>query len=90
MMRASSTRPPYEIRDFPASVLSQYDIETQHPDIFLLNLLNLKPNVVCATIRQQRLDLKNPPKPIEDLLDTFVEQGLKQSVVRLHSLVSSL
>lgn len=76
----------FNLKDFPASVLSHYSIEAQHPDVFVQRLLDINEALVCATIRQQRLDLKKPPKPVEDVLNTFEEQGLKQSVARLRSL----
>ena len=79
----------FNLKDFPSSALSPYNIEPQHPDIFLQHLLDLNEGLVCATIRQQRLDLKKPPKPIEDVLNTFEEQGLKQSVSRLRGLIAN-
>jgi hypothetical protein len=42
-----------------------------YPDVFLQHLLDLDESVVCATIRQQRLDLKKPPKSADELLDTL-------------------
>lgn len=80
----------FNLKDFPASVLSRYNIEAQHPDVFVERLIDLNTDLVCATIRQQRLDLKKPPKPVEDVLNTFEEQGLKQSVARLRSLITFL
>lgn len=80
----------FNLKDFPSTALSPYNIEAQHPDIFVQHLLDLDEGLVCATIRQQRLDLRKPPKPIEDVLNTFEVQGLKQSVARLRGLIVSL
>ena len=80
----------FNLKDFPASVLSQHNIEALQPDVFIEHLLVLNQNLVCATIRQQRLDSKNPPKPAEDVLKTLEEQGLKQSVAQLRPLISLL
>jgi hypothetical protein len=80
----------FNLKDFPSSALSPYNIEPQHPDVFVQHLLDLNEALVCATIRQQRLDLRKPPKPIEDVLNTFDAQGLKQSVGRLRSLTAFL
>jgi len=66
----------FNLKDFPASILSHYSIDVQHPDVFLRHLLDLDGGLICATIRQQRLDLRKPPKPAEEMLDTFGEQGL--------------
>lgn len=80
----------FNLKDFPSSVLSPYHLDAQHPDVFLQHLLDLDEALVCETLRQQRLDLKKPPKPAEAMLNTLAEQGLKQSAARLHSLISSL
>ncbi len=80
----------FNLKDFPASVLSPYNIEVRHPDMFVLHLLDLEAQLICATIRQQRLDLKNPAKTVEEMLDILAQQGLEQSVARLRLLIASL
>ena len=42
----------FNLKDFPASVLLQYSIEAQHPDVFVQRLLDLNETVVCAAIRK--------------------------------------
>jgi hypothetical protein len=78
------------LKDFPESALSSYGIEAQHPDEFVLSLLRHDEEQVCETIRQQRLDLKNPPKTATDVLDTFETLSLKRVVGYLRSLISAL
>ncbi len=80
----------FNLKDFPASALSKYSIRAQHPDEFVLNLLSLDADTLCSTIRKQRLDLKNPPKTVEDLLSTFEAQGLTKSVSKLRVLSEKL
>lgn len=80
----------FNLKDFPASVLSQYNIDAQHPDVFVQHLLDLNEAVVCAAIRTQRLNLKKPSVSAEELLNIFEVQGLKQTVARLRPLVTSL
>ena len=75
----------YNLKDFPQSTLSHFNIEAQHPDIFVERLLNLNETLVCETIRQQRLDLKNPPMSVEELLATFDELRLKRVVRSLRT-----
>lgn len=77
----------FNLKDFPSSVLSRYNLGAQHPDAFVERLLDLDEELVCTTLRQQRLDLKKPPKPVEDMLLTLSEQGLTRSVARLQSLI---
>ena len=52
----------YNLTDFPADTLARFDIEAQHPDDFLVCLLDLAPGVVCAAVKRQRESLRNPPK----------------------------
>lgn len=80
----------FNLKDFPEAALSPYQIEAQHPDVFVLHLLSLDATRVCAAIRKQRLDLRKPPKSAEELLDTLAEQGLKQTVAYLRPLITSL
>lgn len=80
----------FNLKDFPEAMLSHYQIEAQHPDVFVLHLLNLDAVSVCTAIRKQRLDLKKPPKTAEELLDTFEEQGLKKTVTYLRPLITAL
>ncbi len=38
----------YNLKDFPAETLAPFDIEAQHPDDFLVSLLDQAPGVVCT------------------------------------------
>jgi predicted nucleic acid-binding protein len=52
----------FNLKDFPASILAQYDIEAQHPDDFVSDLLDLNPHAVRAAAEKCRQRLRNPPK----------------------------
>ena len=73
------------LKDFPEDALGPYGIEAQHPDEFVLNLLDLAPSVVVRAACDHLESLKNPPKTIEEYLNTLEAQGLTQSgsVLRL-------
>jgi predicted nucleic acid-binding protein len=75
------------LRDFPADALKPYGIEAQHPDEFILNLLDLAPGVVVGAARDHLGSLKNPPKIVEEYLDTLEAQGLTRSVSVLRELM---
>jgi predicted nucleic acid-binding protein len=74
------------VRDFPVQVLVPFGIEAQHPDEFVLHLLDLAPGVVAAAARNHRESLKNPPKTIDEYLNILEVQGLTRtvSVLREH------
>ena len=59
------------LKDFPKKALEPYNIEAQAPDIFLMYQLDLNQEQVLENIKQQALDLKNPPKTVEDILDAL-------------------
>jgi hypothetical protein len=80
----------YNLADFPAETLARFDVEAQHPDDFLVGLLDLAPGVVCAAVKRQRESLQNPPKTAEELLATLESQGLTQTVARLRQFIDLL
>jgi hypothetical protein len=50
------------LADFPPEALGPFDIEAQHPDEFILHLLDLTPGLVIEAAHNHRTSLKNPPK----------------------------
>lgn len=77
----------FNLQDFPETILEQYDMEAQHPDEFISNLIDLKPLIVAeaAQICQQRL--KNPPLSMNDYLKTLLKQQLTNSVSMLETIL---
>jgi hypothetical protein len=76
--------------DFPAETLARFGIEAQHPDDFLVSLLDVAPGAVCSAVKRQRESLRNPPKTAEELLTTLETQGLPQTVARLRQFIDLL
>jgi len=76
----------YNLRDFPPEALARYGIEAQHPDEFIRHLIDLNENTVCGAVRQLRASLRNPPKSVEELLDTLSNQELPLTVAALREL----
>jgi hypothetical protein len=75
------------LKDFPQSALGESKIEAQHPDLFLLSVLNDKEEAFCTAVQAVRQRLKNPPKTVEEYLLTLEEQGLTRTVERLRDFV---
>lgn len=73
----------YNLKDFPASVLGQFDIEAQHPDVFIRHTLSLDAPMALSAIRAQRAALKNPVYSVSDFLDTLQRQQLPETVAFL-------
>jgi hypothetical protein len=74
------------LKDFPNEVLQQYEMEGLHPDEFILQLIDLAPDVVMDAAGTHRQSLKNPPKSIEEFLASLEAQGLPKSVAALRTL----
>lgn len=68
------------VRDFPAEVLTPFEIETQHPDEFILHLVDLAPGVVMTAAQRHRESLKNPAKTVEEYLEMLEREGLTETV----------
>jgi predicted nucleic acid-binding protein len=73
----------FNLKDFPSSTLKNYGIEAQHPDDFILNLIDLDYESVCEAVNRNRMMLKNPPMNIEELLETYRNRGIPKTVAKL-------
>lgn len=76
----------FNLKDFPPNYLSAYDIEAQHPDEFILYLLDLYPIQVCKAVEKVRQRLRNPIMDCERYLSNLLKQGLPQTVSRMREL----
>ena len=77
----------YNLKDFPAKVISKYKIEAQHPDEFISYLIDIAPGVVCSAIQRLRLSLKNPPISTDSYLSILEQQSLLKTVSKLKKFV---
>ena len=78
------------LKDFPPDKLDPYGIEAQHPDTFITHLFDLNPGAVVGAAQEHRSSLKNPPKTVDEYLDTLERQGLTQTVAGLRGFASVL
>jgi hypothetical protein len=73
----------FNLKDFPQAELARYAIDAQHPDDFVLSLIDLDATAVARALRGQAAALKSPPRTAEELLEILRQQGLVRSVARL-------
>ena len=78
------------LKDFPAAALAPYGIEVQHPDEFVIHLLDLAPEVVCEAVRLHRQSLKRPPKTVAEFLATLELQEMPRTVEAMRQFADSL
>ncbi len=74
-------------KDFPAAALEPFHIEAQHPDVFILGVIDLDPGAAVTVVHQQQKDLVRKPMSVPQLLDLLERQGLVQSVAALRTLM---
>lgn len=73
----------FNLKDFPQDYLSEFDLWAQHPDEFIRDLIDLSPETVLLAAHRCRARLKNPPKSVDDYLDTLLAQQLPLTVAFL-------
>lgn len=76
----------FNIKDFPAATIKEFDIEVQHPDIFVSSLIQLNGSKAKQAFLNQVRNLKNPPKTVEETLSTLSNAGLTNSASKLKAL----
>lgn len=80
----------FNLRDFPAKTIAQYNLQAQNPDDFLVYLLGLDAEKVISTVRETRQSLKNPPKNPQEYLDTLKLQSLPKITNYLHKYIHNI
>jgi len=71
------------VKDFPSADLLPFGIQAQHPDEFIVHLLDLSPGLVLAAAQRHRESLKNPAKTVEEYLEMLEGEGLTETVTVL-------
>ncbi|MDE0268185.1 MAG: PIN domain-containing protein [Acidimicrobiaceae bacterium] len=79
--------------DFPAESTSPFDIEIIHPDIFLLDLLDLAPSTVLHELHRQAAANRWTPTTLQELCDALAKAGVPEFAaevaLRRHSLYTN-
>lgn len=73
----------FNLKDFPASALSSYNIEAQHPDDFIVNQLELHELAALTAIKEMRARLIKPVQSAAELIATFERNQLTQTAAWL-------
>ena len=77
------------LKDFPVPYIRTFDVEVQHPDEFIGNLLDLNPAKALEAFRQQVARLKNPPITAAQVLDNLRKPSLPGTADRLGLLIAA-
>ncbi len=71
------------LKDFPPDYLARYDIEVIHPDDFIVYQFDIDESRVLKSFKSQRSVLKNPPKTVDEFIDSLYLRQLPQTAARL-------
>ena len=75
------------IKDFPAAVLSKYDVEVQTPDQFVLNQVLLHPPRALSAIKRMRERWDRPAMSALNMVDLFEQRSLPQTAAHLRDML---
>jgi len=50
-----------------------------------MHLIDISFETICAAVKRHRLTLKNPPRTVDEYLETLAKQSLNQTVELLNS-----
>lgn len=76
----------FNLKDFAADHLeSSLCIEVKHPDVFILDLIDLNEKRALAAFKDLRARKRRPPWSISELLDRLIRAGLVQTSAWLSS-----
>jgi hypothetical protein len=73
------------VKHFPKLQLSAFDIEAWHPDLFIIYLTNLNPEIVLEAFKRQVVRLKNPIQTEQQVLQTLKKLGLPKATSKIGS-----
>jgi len=76
----------YNLKHFPATSLTPYNMEAQHPDDFLMDLYSLDPVAMAQLVVDQATALKKRVMTPQELLDKMDKVDLKKfaQAIRAH------
>lgn len=78
------------LRHFPTDTIGAWGIAAQHPDEFVVHLLDLDADAVCEAVRSVRARMHHPPFDADAYLDLLRRRGMPLLAERLrphHSLI---
>ncbi len=72
------------LRDFPAPILTSFGLLAEHPDAFLLRLLNTDPELGLAAFEELCANRNNPPQTPREITELLRRQGLTATAAALN------
>ena len=73
----------FNLKDFPNQTTKKYDIEVQHPDIFISYLIDQNKETSHKAFDKMIARLNNPPMSKAEVIAVLKKNGLKNSAEKL-------
>ncbi|SFC27030.1 PIN domain-containing protein [Collimonas sp. OK412] len=77
----------FNLKDFPSEIANAHGLEILHPDDFLVAQYGLAPVKMLKIVKTLRERLKNPQRTAQELIATYLSQGLPQTCKLLEDAV---
>lgn len=77
----------FNLRDFPPASVADYDLEIVHPDIFLLDQLDLYPRHTRETVEELVRTYSNPEMEMHEYLLALTRAGVPKFARELRNLL---
>lgn len=71
------------LKDFPPMRLRPFNVIAQHPDDFVLDLIDLNAPVVLACFKEDRHHYRSPPYGVGEYIENLLRQGLSKTAAFL-------
>lgn len=75
----------HNLKDFPSTVLEEWDMEAKSADDFILDQIDLSHDSVYGAVQRIADSRGNPPATFSDVLAMLERDGLVESVAALRS-----
>ena len=73
----------FNIKDFPLAALVPHELEAQHPDDFIMNQIDLSPQIGIAAIKAMRTRMRKPPRTTDEFIVLVEQNQLPQTATFL-------
>src|SRR4051794_5054053 len=75
----------FNLKDFPEDRLTPWQVEAQHPDEFVHDLIDLKKTTVFGAVQRMADATNKPPMTVDEVLTRLSRCGLVESVEALRT-----
>ncbi len=76
----------FNLKDFPARILTPLRLEARHPDDFLIDQYTLAPELFTQAVRQDKRRYRNPPLSTAEYLNALERAGVPETAAQLREI----